>query len=272
VRISPKSLPTALARTLTRTLVFPVVLAAIAFAPAARAQESADEAIEIQGGVVAAEVPGGTAEDTAAETTEEPTEEPRQPADPAVEAAVEGFWRGVLTLPGGSDFRIIFRVWREDDGTLSSLMDSPDQGAADLPVDRIVIEGRTVRLELTFAGAFFEGEMAADETEIEGLWHQAAMEMPLTLMRLEEFPEVRRAQEPVEPFPYAVEEVTYVNEEDDVTLAGTLTVPESIGPVPAAILISGSGAQDRDESLFGHRPFLVLADYLTRVDVRGSLA
>ena len=71
-------------------------------------------------------------------------------------------------------------------------------------------------------------------------------------------------QEPQRPYPYPEEEVTYQNARDGVTLAGTLTLPPGGGPFPAVLLITGSGQEDRDESLFGHRPFLVLADYLTR--------
>ncbi len=231
------------ARSIARTLVLLIALAAIAFASAALAQDAPDDASGTPEGAAAAD--SGRVEEAAS-------------------GAAEGFWQGILTLPNGSDFRIIFRVWREDDGTLSSLMDSPDQGAADLPVDRIVVRGDTVRFEMSFAGAYFEGVMADDATAMDGTWRQAAIEMPLTLTRLEEFPEVRRAQEPREPYPYASEEVTYANEKDGVTLTGSITIPHSEERVPAAILISGSGAQDRDEAVFGHRPFLVMADYLTR--------
>ena len=79
-------------------------------------------------------------------------------------------------------------------------------------------------------------------------------------------PDKRRPQDPVPPFPYTEENVTYENTAAKIKLAGTLTLPKSDGPVPAVLLISGSGPQDRDEALMGHRPFLVLADYLTRTE------
>jgi pimeloyl-ACP methyl ester carboxylesterase len=74
----------------------------------------------------------------------------------------------------------------------------------------------------------------------------------------------KRPQEPTKPYPYAEDAVTYENKKAGVRLAATLTVPRGPGPFPAALLITGSGLQDRDESVFGHKPFLVLADYLTR--------
>ncbi len=73
-----------------------------------------------------------------------------------------------------------------------------------------------------------------------------------------------RPQEPTAPFPYRVEEVTFDNPVANITLAGTLTMPNEGAGFPAVVLITGSGAQNRDEEAFGHRPFLVLSDYLTR--------
>ena len=91
--------------------------------------------------------------------------------------------------------------------------------------------------------------------------------LPLLLRRTDQTPVLRRPQEPAKPYPYREEEVTFENRPAGINLAGTLTLPKSAGPFPAVILISGSGAQDRDEALAGHRPFLVLADYLTRQGV-----
>src|SRR5581483_11705315 len=82
--------------------------------------------------------------------------------------------------------------------------------------------------------------------------------------RAEHKPELTRPQEPKPPFPYRSEEVTYKNTKSDVKLAGTLTLPSDAGPFPAVLLLTGSGAQDRNETIFGHKPFLLIADYLTR--------
>ena len=88
--------------------------------------------------------------------------------------------------------------------------------------------------------------------------------LPLTLTKTDKIAESARPQMPKPPYPYRAEDVTYENKAGGVKLAGTLTVPSGPGPFPAVILITGSGAQDRDESLLGHKPFLVLADYLSR--------
>jgi len=78
------------------------------------------------------------------------------------------------------------------------------------------------------------------------------------------FSQQKRPQEPVAPFPYLAEDITYKNEIDNINLAGTLTLPKEGADFPAVILISGSGPQDRNSEIYGHKSFLVIADYLTR--------
>jgi pimeloyl-ACP methyl ester carboxylesterase len=100
---------------------------------------------------------------------------------------------------------------------------------------------------------------------IEGTLRQSGMEFPMNLSReVIEKPVVKRSQEPSKPYPYYSEEVTFQNGNANITLAGTLTLPQREGNFPAVILISGSGPQNRDEELLGHKPFLVISDYLTR--------
>src|SRR5712691_5734789 len=110
----------------------------------------------------------------------------------------------------------------------------------------------------------YEGQLAAGGAQIAGEWKQNGASLPLTLTRAGKLPVLRRPQEPKKPYPYREEEVAYDNKQGHSHLVGTLTLPRSGGPFPAALLITGSGQQDRDEALMGHRPFLVLADYLTR--------
>lgn len=177
--------------------------------------------------------------------------------------SVEGIWEGRLEVSGGQ-LRIVFHISRQPDGVLSATMDSPDQGATGIPVDEVTIEEGRIRLELKSIFGLFEGTIGDDSSVIEGKWQQAGQSFPLKLRCVEKVSEVRRPQDPEKPYPYEEEEVTYENEEEGVTLAGTLSHPHSEGPFPAVILISGSGPQDRNEMVFGHRPFLVLADHLTR--------
>src|SRR5687768_5989632 len=97
-----------------------------------------------------------------------------------------------------------------------------------------------------------------------GRWKQAGGNLPLTFRRVDKAPELVRPQQPKPPFPYEVHEVAVENQAAKIKLTGSLTVPRGKGPFPAVLLWSGSGPQDRDETIFGHKPFLVIADHLTR--------
>jgi pimeloyl-ACP methyl ester carboxylesterase len=112
-----------------------------------------------------------------------------------------------------------------------------------------------------------QGSYAArrsDDTTLTGTFRQAGMSLPLVMHRGEKPAEARRPQDPKRPYPYIEREVRFVNAIAGDTLAGTLTMPRGDGPFPAVVLVTGSGAQNRNEEIFGHRPFLVLADRLTR--------
>jgi uncharacterized protein len=182
-------------------------------------------------------------------------------AGPAVSA--DGNWQGTLDVPGAK-LRIVFRISKNEDGSLKSVLDSPDQGARGIPVEETVFIGDSLILNVKSIMGKFEGRLRQDGTGLDGIWKQGGMSFPLVMTKTESLPEVNRPQEPKRPFPYKEEEVSIRNEKANLQLAGTLTLPREGGPLPAVILISGSGPQDRDESLFGHKPFLVLSDFLTR--------
>ena len=131
-----------------------------------------------------------------------------------------------------------------------------------MPLSDVTFTGGTVRFAMPKLGASYEGKL--EGTRLEGSWSQRGLALPLAFERVTEIPKPRRPQEPVKPYPYDEEEVVVDNAKGGVKLAGTLTLPRTAGPFPAVVLISGSGPQDRDETIFGHRPFLVLADDLTR--------
>ena len=176
---------------------------------------------------------------------------------------IEGIWQGTLKF-SGIELRIIFTISRSPDNTLTATYDVPEQNATDVPVDEITFNNRNVRLEIIPIEGVFKGKLSEDGVKIDGNWTQSGMTLPLVLERTHTKPVIKRPQEPKEPFPYRIEEVVFKNIDAGITLAGTLTLPPSEGTFPAVLLLSGSGAQDRDEAVFGHRPFLVLADYLTR--------
>jgi hypothetical protein len=176
---------------------------------------------------------------------------------------IEGIWQGTLKF-SGIELRVIFTISRSPDNTLTATYDVPEQNATGVPVDEITFNNRNVRLEIIPIEGVFKGKLSEDGIKIDGNWTQSGMTLPLVLERTHSKPVIKRPQEPKEPFPYRVEEVVFKNIDADITLAGTFTYPPAEAKFPAALLLSGSGAQDRDEAVFGHRPFLVLADYLTR--------
>lgn len=171
---------------------------------------------------------------------------------------VVGDWYGTLEA-GPSKLELVLHVSRSGNG-LATLLDSPDQGASDIPLSFTSFENEELNIRddnmmMTYTGKL-EGQ------ELQGTFTQGGVSFPLTFTRT---PRLRlRPQTPEPPYPYIAEEVSFPNASAGITLAGTLTIPQGEGPFPAAVLITGSGAQNRDEELAGHRPFLVLADYLAR--------
>jgi hypothetical protein len=175
---------------------------------------------------------------------------------------VAGSWEGAIDA-GAVKLRIGVVITVKPDGVLSATMDSPDQGAFDMPLGGVTFSDGVLRFALARANGAFEGRVNAAGTEIAGTWTQG-MALPLVLKKVEKLSRPSRPQEPKPPIPYRVEHVAIVNAPGQAVLDGTLTVPEGKGPFPAVVLITGSGPQNRDEEIFGHRPFLVLADHLTR--------
>lgn len=177
--------------------------------------------------------------------------------------SVAGTWLGVLEVQGFK-LRIVLKITQTPEGKLVAKMDSLDQAANDLPIDTITSEGGVVRFEARALSLSYEGKLNDDGSEIVGNLKQGPATFPVTFKRTEKAPTLGRPQDPQKPYPYSEEEVSYENTIDKVRLTGTLTLPPSRKPVPAVVLITGSGGQDRNETLLGHRPFLVLADHLTR--------
>lgn len=173
---------------------------------------------------------------------------------------ISGNWQGELHIMG-QKLRIIFHIEKKD--TLyTTIMDSPDQGAYGLPTDRTGVADNQLEIVAAGMGILYRGKLENDS--ITGIFSQGGISIPLTLQRAVSVLRPQRPQTPEPSYPYRIEEVTIENKQAGLTLAGTLTFPETIGPFPALVLIAGSGPNDRDETIFGHRPFLVLSDHLTR--------
>jgi pimeloyl-ACP methyl ester carboxylesterase len=174
-----------------------------------------------------------------------------------------GAWLGPLKV-GPIELRLVLKISVDDAGKMSAKLDSIDQGAKDIPVDAITLVDGTLTAESKLIKGKFVAKIDAEKQALVGTWTQGPVSLPLTLKKTEGDFQLKRPQEPKPPFPYRTIEVQFDNSTDLVKLAGSLTVPEGAGPFPAVVLITGSGPQDRDEFLLGHRPFLVLADHLTR--------
>ncbi len=187
-------------------------------------------------------------------------------ARPVVEG-LDGLWQAAVAR-NGVNLRLLLRVATGSHGTIVTF-DSPDLGAVGLPVSGFSRRAQAVGFSVPASGARFAGSLSDDGTRFSGTWTvpgQPEVEIEFTRTRTTAEREGRpRPQTPKPPFPYRTQEVTFDNPAaNGVTLAGTLTLPSGTGPFPAAILVSGSGPQDRDETLLGHKPFAVLADHLTR--------
>jgi uncharacterized protein len=174
---------------------------------------------------------------------------------------IGGTWNGVLDA-NGTRLRLVFHIRKSDSGYVTT-MDSPDQGAMGIPIATTSFSDPELRLEQPRMNLVYAGKRSGDS--IPGTWTQGTTTLRLVLSRNAAVVKPRnRPQEPSRPYPYREEEVTIRNAQDNLTLAGTLTLPDGDGPHPAVVLLSGSGPQNRDEEVFGHKPFLVLADQLTR--------
>ena len=190
------------------------------------------------------------------------------PARPVV-TGLDGVWVGSIEV-NGVRLRQVLSVRTIEQGTFA-LYSSPDQMVNGVPVSDLARDGQTVTLATIRGLVKFSGTLSADDTQLTGTWtapNQPDATMTFTRATEDAIAARRnpnRPQTPKEPFPYRVEEVAFDNPGfADVHLAGTLTLPEGNGPFPAAIMITGSGGQDRDETLLEHKPFAVIADHLTR--------
>ena len=174
---------------------------------------------------------------------------------------VEGNWLGTLDV--GAPLRLALKI-KKSENSYTAKFDSLDQGANDLPIDSITLDGNKLTFSAEKFDINYEGTLNEAGNEVTGTFKQGTNSFPLVFKRIAEAVKLNRPQDPKKPYPYDEEEVSYRNEKDNITIAGTLTVPRGSGPYPAVLLITGSGSQDRNETIAGHRPFLVLSDHLTR--------
>jgi uncharacterized protein len=179
---------------------------------------------------------------------------------------VSGTWLGTITVDTTS-LRVVFNLSRSAGESTVGTMDSPDQGAFGIPLDRIEVKHRHVSLTASSLGANFSGDLSSDGSTLAGVVTQTGMSTGLVLRKQPGPLDYRRPQDPIAPYPYNSVDVTFPNSDAGLTLAGTLVWPQGAGPFKVAILVAGSGPNDRNEQLLNHRPFLVLSDALARAGI-----
>ncbi len=175
--------------------------------------------------------------------------------------SIDGDWDGALSVPAGIKVPLTLHI--TDKG---STLDSPDQNARGVPVS-VTRQGREVEVDIAGSKARFTGALSADGRTMEGPFAQGGMTLSARFVLRAAGappPEPDRPQTPKPPFPYVTRDVSFPGGGPGVTLAGTLSLPKGAGPFPALVMIAGSGPQNRDETVDGHKLFLVIADRLTR--------
>lgn len=170
--------------------------------------------------------------------------------------AQTGTWSGKLDVQG-TKISLVFHLDEEN-----PTMDSPDQGAKGIPIEVTRTATGSITIKVPSIGATYEGLWLIKQ--IAGTFKQMGASLPLTLTPGEE--KLNRPQTPQGPFPYAQEEVSFAN--GDAVLKGTLVLPEGCSrKTPVLIMITGSGLQNRDEEIYEHKPFAVIADALARAGI-----
>lgn len=189
------------------------------------------------------------------------------------QSSFTGNWLGKLNI--GPGIRVVFHIAQAGDGTFTATMDSPDQGVTGLQVGTTQVKGDSLFMDIAVVKGKYSGKLSDAQT-ISGVLQQGLATIPLEVKKVENVSTFNRPQTPKAPFNYKSEDITYTNADKSITYGATITIPQGKGQFPAVLLITGSGPQNRDEELFEHKAFAIIADALTndgyvvlRVDDRG---
>lgn len=175
-----------------------------------------------------------------------------------------GIWQGKVIINPSVQLTLVLHIDKNEEGVLSATMDSPDQSAYGIKVDNVTATQDSLHFTVMAIAGNYHAVYNKDSLMLIGKWSQGAYSFPLNLKKTDKVEEVKRPQLPIKPYPYNDEEVVFENKIDSIKLGGSFTFPKEGSNFPAVVLITGSGWEDRDETIFNHKPFLVIADYLTR--------
>ncbi|MEO5942510.1 MAG: alpha/beta hydrolase [Ferruginibacter sp.] len=184
---------------------------------------------------------------------------------------ITGTWQGDLNVQGNS-IPIVFHIVKDSSNNLAASFDSPSQHAFNLPCTAVIVKEDSVILMMESINGKYAGKLSAEKKQMTGTWHQGGGSLALDVNKTSETAEIKkqnRPQTPKPPYPYQSEDVEYFNADKTLQYGATITYPTTAEnnkkqKFPSVILITGSGQQDRDETIFGHKSFAVIADYLTK--------
>lgn len=177
--------------------------------------------------------------------------------------SLNGSWTGTLHINAAAKLTLVLNISQDASGKTLCTLDSPDQGATGIETNVDYVDKDSIAISVPMIGASYQGRLQNDT--LRGSFRQMGMAFKLDLARGKV--EKNRPQTPQQPYPYTTEEVAFSNKTANAALSATLTMPigyDSTKPCPVVLMVSGSGLQNRDEELFEHKPFLVIADYLAR--------
>lgn len=174
-----------------------------------------------------------------------------------------GHWKGAINMAQNTSVEILLHI-TQSNGKIQTKLSS-SRGLTGLPIKDVQATGNHFQFTIKAYAVNYKGVLTKNKKIMQGTWQQAGQKLPLNFRKItanEAF--FTRKQTPRPPFPYREQEVTYTNPKDNVTLSGTLTVPQGEGKFPVVILLSVAGPNNRDQAFAGHKPYAVIADYLTR--------
>ena len=183
---------------------------------------------------------------------------------PTIQSKITGIWLGELEIPKTAKLRMGITISKITEKSYRAVLNIIDQATGDIPCDQITHMNDSVIIIIKGLGIEIAGAVDPGNKTINSEFRQSGGVFHVLFNRVDKLPVLQRPQEPKKPYPYNEENVVSENIKAGIKLAGTLTLPKSTGRFSAVILVTGSGQQNRDEEVGMHKPFWIIADYLTR--------
>jgi hypothetical protein len=186
------------------------------------------------------------------------------PPEYLIQDTITGSWLGELEIPNAAKLRMGITIIKTTGNSYKAVLNIIDQATGDIPCDEVIHKNDSVVIRINGLGIEVAGIIDSENKSIISEFRQHGGIFPILFSRVNKLPVLSRPQEPKKPYPYNEENVVFENKKAGIKLAGTLTFPKSKTRIPAVILVTGSGQQDRNEEIGKHKPFWIIADYLTR--------